>query len=576
MKTSEDLKQILERIDHRGYPAYKDTRGVYQFGTYILGIDHVQGDPFAAPSRLHIQVAGRAVRIPKELYDSKHKKTAVADYLLRNFAKQLERHSFHAHGSGKSGIIQVTRCGQEVLERTACEIDEKTGDVTVRFEVGFPARGRTIQAGELVKILYQYLPACVEKALYYKNMNRNAVKQAAELSVDQEYIREQLKKEGLVAFVADGSILPRESGVSQRPMKDAVPFASPDSMRITMKLPYKGMLTGMGIRKGVTLIVGGGYHGKSTLLKALESGVYPHVAGDGREYVVTDDTAMKIRAEDGRSIRHTDISMFINDLPNGKDTYAFDTEDASGSTSQAANVIESMEAGTQVFLIDEDTSATNFMVRDELMQQVIHRDMEPITPFIERVRELYREYGISTVLVAGSSGSYFQIADQIVQMDKYVPKEITELAKKAAADYPALKFPEEKPKEPSYDRKVRRNPGIRQKGRVKLKTMGRDAIMIGHETIDLRYVEQLVDIEQLNTLGQIVRFLEEEIFDGKKTLGQAVEQAEKLLDKRGPAGMCEGNIVPGNLARPRIQEIYACMNRYRKLGTPQEREGIGI
>ena len=574
MKTSEDLKQILERIDHRGYPAYKDTRGAYQFGTYILGIDHVQGDPFAAPSRLHIQVAGRAARIPGNLYDSKCKKRAVADYLLRNFAKQLERYSFQAHGSGKSGIIQVTRCGQEVLERTACEIEEKTGNIIVRFEVGFPARGRTIQAGELIKILYQYLPACVEKALYYKNMDQNAVKRAAELAVDQEYIREQLKKEGLIAFVADGAILPRESGVSQRPMKDAVPFVSPDSMKVTMKLPYKGVLTGMGIRKGITLVVGGGYHGKSTLLKALESGVYPHIAGDGREYVVTDDTAMKIRAEDGRSIRHTDISMFINDLPNGKDTYAFDTEDASGSTSQAANVIESMEAGTQVFLIDEDTSATNFMVRDELMQQVIHRDMEPITPFIERVRDLYQEYGISTVLVAGSSGAYFQIADQIIQMDKYVPREITELAKKAASDYPALKFPEEKPEQPSFDRKVRKNPGIRQKGRVKLKTMGCDAVMIGHETIDLRYVEQLVDSEQLNTLGQIVRFLEEEIFDGRKTLGQAIEQVENVLDKKGLAGVCEGNTVPGNLARPRIQEIYACMNRYRKLGTDRIKETL--
>lgn len=573
MKTSEDLKQILERIDHRGYPAYKDTRGAYQFGTYILGIDHVQGDPFAAPSRLHIQVAGRAARIPGNLYDSKCKKMAVADYLLRNFAKQLERYSFQAHGSGKSGIIQVTRCGQEVLERTACEIEEKTGNIIVRFEVGFPARGRTIQVGELIKILYQYLPACVEKALYYKNMDQNAVKRAAELAVDQEYIREQLKKEGLIAFVADGAILPRESGVSQRPMKDAVPFVSPDSMKVTMKLPYKGGLTGMGIRKGITLVVGGGYHGKSTLLKALESGVYPHIAGDGREYVVTDDTAMKIRAEDGRSIRHTDISMFINDLPNGKDTYAFDTEDASGSTSQAANVIESMEAGTQVFLIDEDTSATNFMVRDELMQQVIHRDMEPITPFIERVRDLYQEYGISTVLVAGSSGAYFQIADQIIQMDKYVPREITELAKKAASDYPALKFPEEKPEQPSFDRKVRKNPGIRQKGRVKLKTMGCDAVMIGHETIDLRYVEQLVDSEQLNTLGQIVRFLEEEIFDGRKTLGQAIEQVENVLDKKGLAGVCEGNTVPGNLARPRIQEIYACMNRYRKLGTDRKERG---
>ena len=357
-------------------------------------------------------------------------------------------------------------------------------------------------------------------------------------------------------------------------MKDAVPFTSPDSMRITMKLPYKGMLTGMGIRKGVTLIVGGGYHGKSTLLKALESGVYPHVAGDGREYVVTDDTAMKIRAEDGRSIRHTDISMFINDLPNGKDTYAFDTEDASGSTSQAANVIESMEAGTQVFLIDEDTSATNFMVRDELMQQVIHRDMEPITPFIERVRELYR--GIWNIDRAGSGkfGSYFQIADQIVQMDKYVPKEITELAKKAAADYPALKFPEEKPKEPSYDRKVRRNPGIRQKGRVKLKTMGRDAIMIGHETIDLRYVEQLVDSEQLNTLGQIVRFLEEEIFDGKKTLGQAVEQAEKLLDKRDLPECVKEKHCTGQSCKTAYTGDLCLYEPLQKAWNRQEREGI--
>ena len=178
------------------------------------------------------------------------------------------------------------------------------------------------------------------ESLYYKNIDQNAVKRAAELAVDQEYIREQLKKEGLIAFVADGSILPRESGVSQRPMKDAVPFVSPDSMKVTMKLPYKGVLTGMGIRKGITLVVGGGYHGKSTLLKALESGVYPHIAGDGREYVVTDDTAMKIRAEDGRSIRHTDISMFINDLPNGKRYVCVRHGRCSGSTSQAANVIE--------------------------------------------------------------------------------------------------------------------------------------------------------------------------------------------------------------------------------------------
>lgn len=567
MKTAEDLRQLLERIDHRGYPAYKDTKGVYQFQRYVLSIDHVQGDPFAAPSKLSVRVPGRAAGFPKELFDKKHKRIALQDELIRNFHGQIQQYSFQAKGSGKSGIISVTRCSQEILERTACEINPSSGDVTVRFEAGFPANGRTINARELMKILYDFLPSCVERALYYGRLDKAKVQKVMELSEDQEAIRSQLKPMGLAAFVANGSILPRESGVSQRPMKGAVPFMSPKSMEVTMELPYKGKICGMGIPKGVTLIVGGGYHGKSTLLKALETGVYPHIAGDGREYVVTDSTAMKIRAEDGRSIKHTDISMFINDLPNGKDTVAFDTEDASGSTSQAANVVESIEAGAKVFLIDEDTSATNFMVRDELMQRVIHRDMEPITPFIERVRALYEEFGISTVIVAGSSGAYFQIADSIVQMDRYVPKEITESAKAAAREYPELELPKEGPKKPSFDRKIRSYPGLKSKGRIKIKTMGRDGVTLNHETIDLRYVEQLMDSEQLTSLGNIVKYLEENVFDGRHTLGQTIEELYKKLDVRGLCAVCDGSYLPGNLAMPRKQEIYACLNRYRKLGT---------
>lgn len=567
MKTSEELRQLLNRIDHRGYPAYKETRGAYQFGKYVLSIEHVQGDPFASPSKLSVKVTGRIAGFPGELYDKPYKRIALQDHLIRNFCRQTDRYSFQAHGSGKSGLISVTKCGQEILERTACTIDEKSGDITVRFEVGFPANGRTINAGELIKILFDFLPSCVENALCYRRLDRNQVQKVMELSVDQKYIQSHLKEMGLIAFVADGSILPRESGVSQRPMRGAVAFTSPDSMQVKMRLPYYGEMSGMGIRKGVTLIVGGGYHGKSTLLKALESGVYPHIAGDGREYVVTDPTAVKIRAEDGRSIRNTDISMFINDLPNGKDTISFETEDASGSTSQAANVTESIEAGAGAFLIDEDTSATNFMVRDELMQQVIHRNMEPITPFIERVRDLYERFGISTVIVAGSSGAYFQVADQVVQMDRYIPKEITTLAKKAADGYPKLKLPEDHPELPSSNRKVRANSGLRQKGRVKIKTMGRDGVMLNHETIDLRYVEQLTDSEQLATLGNILRYLEEEVFDGRKTVGQAVEEVWKKLKTNGPGVVCEGSLIPGNLAMPRKQEIYACVNRYRRLGT---------
>lgn len=567
MKTSEDLRQLLDRIDHRGYPAYKDTKGVYQFGKYVLFIDHVQGDPFASPSKLSVKVPGRLAGFSKELFDKKHKRIALQDELIRNFWRQIQQYSFQAKGSGKSGVISVTRCSQEVLERTACEIDSGNGDITVRFEVGFPANGRTINAGELKKILYDFLPVCVEKALYYGRIDKKKIRQVMELSEDQEYIRSQLEVKGLAAFIANESVLPRESGVSQRPMKGGVPFVSPKSMEVTMELPYKGTICGMGIPKGVTLIVGGGYHGKSTLLKALETGVYPHIIGDGREYVVTDAAAVKIRAEDGRSIKHTDISMFINDLPNGKDTVAFDTEDASGSTSQAANVVESMEAGATVFLIDEDTSATNFMVRDELMQRVIHRDMEPITPFIERVRELYERFGISTVIVAGSSGAYFEVADTIVQMDRYVPKEITGLAKEAARDYPKLKLPEDGVGQPSFDRKVRHNKEFKHKGRVKIKTMGRDGVMLNHETVDLRYVEQLMDSEQLTALGNMVKYLEEEMFDGRKTLGQAIEALWIRLNQQGLKAICDGGYLPGNLAMPRKQEIYACLNRYRHLGT---------
>lgn len=565
MKTSEDLRQLLNSIDRKGYPAYKGTKGEYRFGNYIMGIDHVQGDPFAAPSRLHIEVPGKAAGFPERLYDKKHKRIALQDYLTRQFARQTAEYSFQAKGSGKSGILSVTRCGQEILERSACTVDPSNGNVTVRFEAGFPANGRTINARELIKILFDFLPECVRKSLFYRELDQTRTGKVMELAEDREYIRSQLQPLGLVAFVANGSILPRESGISQRPMKGAVEFVSPASMEVKLTLPYRGEITGMGIKKGITLIVGGGYHGKSTLLKALEMGIYPHIAGDGREYVVTDADAVKIRAEDGRSIKCTDISMFINDLPNGKDTRSFSTEDASGSTSQAANVVEAMEAGANAFFIDEDTSATNFMVRDELMQQVIHRDMEPITPFIERMRDLYELHGISTVLVAGSSGAYFQTADTVLQMDRYVPREITKRAKEAASAYPALALPEKKAGAPSFARKAKPNPGIVYKGRIKIKTMGRDGIQLNHETIDLRYVEQLADSEQLTCLGYMVKTMEEELLDGRKTVQDIVEELMRRIDEKGFGVICEGNYLPGNLALPRKQELYACVNRYRGL-----------
>lgn len=565
MQTSNDLRNLLERIDHRGYPAYKDTRGTYQFPGYVLSIDHVQGDPFASPSKLSVHISGKTAAFPQSLYGTSHQRIALQDELTRRFGRQVGQFSFQAKGSGQSGLISVSRCGQEVLERTACSLNPENGDLVMRFEVGFPANGRTINARELEKILFEFLPKCVKGSLFYQNLDGKQLQAIADLAENQQYIREQLPKLGLCAFVANGSILPRESGVSSKPMKNGVAFQSPKELEISMDLPCGGKMTGMGIKKGITLIVGGGYHGKSTLLKALELGVYNHIAGDGREYVITDQTAVKIRAEDGRSIKKTDISMFINDLPNGKDTVDFETEDASGSTSQAANVVEAMEAGTSLMLIDEDTSATNFMIRDELMQLVIRRDMEPITPFIDRIRELYEQYGISSVIVAGSSGAYFHVADSIIQMDRYVPRDITAYAKKEAERFPVLIEPRETAKQPAFDRKIRPSREFKDNDRIKMKTMAKDGVMVNKEMIDLRYVEQLADSEQLTALGYCVSYAQKRIFDGRRTLCQAVDELEAVMNEQGLSAICESRSSIASMARPRRQEIFACFDRYRSL-----------
>lgn len=565
MRTASELREQLKRIDHRSYPAYKELRGQYDFGDYILSIDHVQGDPFAAPSRLSVLVSGSRAGFPAELFDTMPKRITLQDQLTRAFGRTIQKGSFQAKGSGKSGLLSVSRCGQQVLERTALRI-AGDGAITLRFEAGFPASGRTIQAGELGKMLFTILPEGVRSSLFYERADREKLKRAVRLCENQQFIREKLEELSLCAFVADGSILPRESGVSERPMKGAVPFQSPETLRITLALPDGSKISGMGIPKGITLFVGGGYHGKSTILQALQNGVYNHIEGDGREYVITDDTAFKLRAEDGRSISGVDISPFIKNLPNGKDTVHFSTEDASGSTSQAANLMEAAESGSRLLLIDEDTSATNFMIRDQLMSQVITPFEEPITPFISRVRSLYTDLGISTVIVAGSSGSYFHVADRVIQMKEYVPYDITRKAKQAAEAFPFMTG--EKEPFPSFTKRrvPKPDPVIQKEDRVKLKAMGTSELMLSRECVELRYLEQLKDQEQTLALAYLLRYVEKKLFDGKKSLEEIGMLLEKQLREQGMESMFERGETIASLARPRKQEIMACVNRYRRLG----------
>lgn len=560
MKNKEDLKKELIKIDHKSYGMYKTLGGSYSYGNYILHIDHVQGDPFASPSRLRFEVKKETHGFPEEYYEEKHRRLALEDQVLRRFLRQLRQLDKGSMGSGKSGRITTCPANQTVQERIAVVFSKDR--MELRFEMGFPARGRTIMAKEMQKLVFDILPELAESCLFYRKWDtksKSFLEKAVFLADDQKELRRQLKERGLTGFVANGAILPRESGISDRPMRDAVPFISPESLQIEIELPHKGKIIGMGIPEGITVIVGGGYHGKSTLLKALEQGVYNHIAGDGREYVVADATGMKIRAEDGRSILNTDISLFINHLPAGQDTVDFSSENASGSTSQAANLIEAMEAGAELLLLDEDTSATNFMIRDKVMAKLVSDEKEPITTLLRHIRGIYKTMGISFIIVVGSSGDYLSVADLVLQLDHYKVKDVTKEAKEICEQCQiAGQYAEKEVCMPEFSRKLKPVKHARRK----LKSMGTDTVLIDRESIDVRYLEQLSESGQTTALAYMMGWILDHVTK-EEDIQEFIENMYKLIERKGMAAVIPANYSAGHPVLPRKQELYACLNRYR-------------
>jgi predicted ABC-class ATPase len=376
-------------------------------------------------------------------------------------------------------------------------------------------------------------------------------------------VRAALADAGLVAFVGNGAVLPRRSGVDDRPLSDGVKFLSPPSLEVAIETPNAGAIRGMGIPRGITLIVGGGFHGKSTVLRAVEAGIWDHIPGDGRELVVSDPDVVKIRAEDGRAVHAVDISDFISHLPGGRGTSSFTTDLASGSTSQAASLVEALEAGATALLLDEDTSATNFMIRDRRMQALVAKTSEPITPFVDRIRELRDELGVSTLLVMGGSGDYLDHADVVIQMADYLPVDVTGEARKIAAE---LATGREEEREVELGRPEPRwlKPGSvkpeRRPGRWKIQARGLDTLIIGRSDIDLRAVEQLQDSSQLRSVGWILGRISEVPEPEIEPLAHIEDMLGRL--HRGDWDWLTG-YPDGDLAVPRPHEVMAALNRLR-------------
>lgn len=560
MRSRSALVNTLHRIDGRGYKAYQEIRGATRLDerTHLL-VDHVQGDPFAAPSMVRVRVDRE---VPAPWTADRLRQVAVEDWFARRVARHVR--SGRRAGSGKSGQVEVDAPGQEVLERTTVRL--KPGAVEVRLKVGLPARGRSVLGRQAVTLLTEHVPDAVHAAVHTSPDDLNDLWHFVHTVENQAHLRAQLAERGLVAFVGDGSILPRESGISDRPMKDAIPFRwpeaeSPRTVELSLRHPEGGSLRGLGLPEGVTLVVGGGYHGKSTLLEAMQRGVYDHAPGDGRQTVVCRSDAVKIRAEDGRRVESVDISGFIQSLPSGHRTDRFRSDDASGSTSQAAALVEALEAGSTLLLMDEDTSATNFMIRDARMQALVAREDEPIVPFVDRVRELWDRFGVSTILVMGGSGDYFRHADAVVQMKNYRPIDVTDKARSLAGTERDEDAPSMAPPRARVPRPEGLDPS-RGKRSVKIDAPRDEELRFGETTVDLRALEQCVDRSQVRAIGaclhQIRRFM-----DGRP-IPEVLDALESHLDVHGIDVLGGGSDVhPGDLARPRRQEVAAALSRHR-------------
>ncbi|HHG3078755.1 TPA: P-loop domain-containing protein [Vibrio parahaemolyticus] len=543
----DQLTATLKTIEKQNYRAYQQIKGQYDFTDFTLFIDHVQGDPYASASRFRATRAWSLTGLEWLKDESPAFQRAARDFIARSFEQFAKQEN----------TVSIALNGQTVLDSTAVLFTEE--GIELRFRVNLPAEGRSVLGKKANNILTFHLPKFIRRATLERELDKEAMVKHCQVVEDQSALREQLEAHNLVAFVANGSVLPRIAGNCDLPMKEAVEFTAPESLQVTLHAPNKGYVTGLGIPKGITLIVGGGFHGKSTLLNAIERSIYDHIPGDGREYIVTDQKAMKIRAEDGRCVHHLNLSNYINHLPMGKDTADFSTQDASGSTSQAAWLQESIEAGATSLLIDEDTSATNFMIRDERMQALVAKGDEPITPLVDRIGQLRDELDISTIIVMGGSGDYLDVANTVIQMHDYQAVDVTEKAKQVIAQHPTQRHNESEESLQTFRPRALNRVALMNiltDGKFRVSAKGKDSLRFGKEFTDLSALEQIESADEVNAIG----WLWFQLAQLPGWCNNPAKEIEEMLSGEWHASLPK----QGDLAKPRTLDVMAALNRMRK------------
>ena len=623
--TLNELTSHLHAIDGRSYAAYKAIVGRYRSPLgWVLYIDRIQPDPYAPPTAIRVvlplALTGADARLTRDdarltgtdahltetdshltgaderptgadarltesdprptgaaepltgaaapLTASSTRAVALRDYLARTLRELL-----------KGQAISIAPAGQEILERSSVNLHETWQDdfstpafnapgpyLELRLRWSLPAFGREIAGRQAARNLNLDLARAIASLDLRESELGAAAWKHCQVAEDHVALQKILVERDWVAFLADGANLARRSGVSQLPLEGGVPLTAPETLAQTVHLPHAGAVRGTAIPAGVTVIAGGGYHGKSTLLNAIARGIYPHIPGDGRELVATVPEAMAVRAADGRAVTGVDLRPFISHLPGrDADPAQFTTANASGSTSQAASIMESLELWGQpaqaALLLDEDTCATNLLIRDQRMRALVSSEREPITPLVDRIRALHRERGISTLIVMGGSGDYLDVADQVLIMDSYRLVDATAQARQVCASQPRVDT--SLPDFPLPAQRLPQRPEAKRRGPSRTRALGTQRLVLDRHEVDVADVSGLVDEGQALAVAWALRALLERYFDGRTSLPQALAQVAKRLDDVGLDALGEAH--PAFLVRPRLVDVGAAVNRLRSL-----------
>lgn len=623
--TLNELTSHLHAIDGRSYAAYKAIVGRYRSPLgWVLYIDRIQPDPYAPPTAIRVvlplALTGADARLTRDdarltgtdahltetdshltgaderptgadarLTESDPRPTGAAEHLtgaaacltasptravaLRDYLARTLRELL------KGQAISIAPAGQEILERSSVNLHETWQDdfstpafnapgpyLELRLRWSLPAFGREIAGRQAARNLNLDLARAIASLDLRESELGAAAWKHCQVAEDHAALQKILVERGWVAFLADGANLARRSGVSQLPLEGCVPLTAPETLAQTVQLPHAGAVRGTAIPAGVTVIAGGGYHGKSTLLNAIARGIYPHVPGDGRELVATVPEAMAVRAADGRAVTGVDLRPFISHLPGrDADPAQFTTANASGSTSQAASIMESLELWGQpaqaALLLDEDTCATNLLIRDQRMRALVSSEREPITPLVDRIRALHRERGISTLIVMGGSGDYLDVADQVLIMDSYRLVDATAQARQVCDSQPRVDT--SLPDFPLPAQRLPQRPEAKRRGPSRTRALGTQRLVLDRHEVDVADVSGLVDEGQALAVAWALRALLERHFDGRTSLSQALAQVAKRLDDVGLDALGEAH--PAFLVRPRLVDVGAAVNRLRSL-----------